>query len=370
MSTLLTQLEAAVERYGRTAVADPVALAGALRAATDPPPEPEIEALVQVASTDAVQRLRAELAAGADPEQALAVAAAAAAGGGLDAAAARRATALTGAALGLLPRGLAADDDAETLDLAGSAPTEVVTRAVSADNRPVPRRRRGPVLAAVAVGVVATAGLALATLPGSALLGPTPAPTSTVAGPASAATPDSDPAEPAPDDADIPFSEAATTDLDAEFRDPQLRAFAEPYLQGPIVACRAGTEPQVNVAESVTCDLGNGRIGMFSKMLGVEVMRDLRAGFLAGRQAAPGTVRSLPWRYVADRPGVRTGIPVTRNDPAEGIRVRYIEVTGAPRLYFDQESCACTGFFGLSQPSGNNRVDLDALRAYWADPAR
>ena len=107
MTTLLTALEAAVERYGRGTVTDPVALGGALHAVTDPPSEEEIDALVQVASTAAVGRLRAALAQGDEPERTLDVAVRAAEEGGANPVTAHWATALTRAALGLLPRGYA-----------------------------------------------------------------------------------------------------------------------------------------------------------------------------------------------------------------------------------------------------------------------
>jgi hypothetical protein len=73
----------------------------------------------------------------------------------------------------------------------------------------------------------------------------------------------------------------------------------------------------------------------------------------------------LRWKFAAGRPGVKTGIPA--GDPAqgEGVRVRYIDDSGYPRLYFDQESTASSGFIGTGVPTR----DLDDVRAFWADPA-
>jgi hypothetical protein len=50
--------------------------------------------------------------------------------------------------------------------------------------------------------------------------------------------------------------------------------------------------------------------------------------------------------------------------------VRFVDREGVPRLYFDQDSSGCTGELALSRPTGNDLADLDALRSFWANPAR
>lgn len=97
MSTL-TVLDAIVARYGRATVTDPVALAAALRAVTEPPPEAEIAALVGIVGSDALGRLRTGLAQGTDTDTAVDGALT-----GTDDPAARWALTHLGAALGLLP---------------------------------------------------------------------------------------------------------------------------------------------------------------------------------------------------------------------------------------------------------------------------
>jgi hypothetical protein len=172
----------------------------------------------------------------------------------------------------------------------------------------------------------------------------------------------------APTDESAPPT-AAPADPRSVFRDPALRALAESFLARPGVSCEQ-REPGVNVTESVACDLGRGRIGLFNRMLTADVMRDLRRGFVEGRLAEQGSVRSLRWRYVDGRPGTRTGVPAGQDDPVEGVRVRFVDPEGVPRLYFDQDSSGCTGYLALAEPTGNDDADLETLRSFWADPAR
>lgn len=215
---------------------------------------------------------------------------------------------------------------------------------------PAPVRSR-PALAALALLVALTIG---ATVAGSLSLA------------RSAPTDVAEPPTGAPPTAKPPV---APTDPRSVFRDPSLRALAESFLARPGVSCEQ-REPGVNVTESVACDFGRGRIGLFNRMLNADVIRDLRRGFVAGRLAEPGSVRSLRWRYVEGRPGTRTGIPEGQDDPGEGVRVRFVDPEGVPRLYFDQDSSGCTGYLALAEPTGDDNADLEALRSFWADPAR
>ena len=161
---------------------------------------------------------------------------------------------------------------------------------------------------------------------------------------------------------------AAPTDPRGAFQDPALRTLAEPFLAGPAVSC-APRDPAAGVAESVACDLGGGRTGVFSRMVDPDVMRTQRRGIVAGQGAEPGTVLSVRWRYGGGQPRNRAGIPAGQADRGEGVRVRFVDGAGAPRLYFDQDSSGCTGDLTLTQPTGNNRADLETLRVFWADPA-
>jgi hypothetical protein len=229
---------------------------------------------------------------------------------------------------------------------------------------PAPVRSR---LHAVAVLLVAllVAGTIVATVAGtlsltrrSAATGPpTPAP----ATPTELAAPPAVPTTAAPP--------AAPTDPRSAFRDPALRALAESFLAGPAVSC-AQRPPATDEAESVACDLGEGRTAVFTRMVTPDVMREQRRGVVEGQEAEPGTVVSVRWRYVAGRPGTRAGVPDGQNDPGEGVRVRFVDREGVPRLYFDQDSSGCTGELALTRPTGNDLADLDALRSFWANPAR
>jgi hypothetical protein len=151
------------------------------------------------------------------------------------------------------------------------------------------------------------------------------------------------------------------------FQNPELRTLAEPFLAGPAVSCEPRV-PAPDEAETVVCDLGGGRTAVFSHMSTPEAMRDRRQDIVTGRQARTGTVVSVRWRYVGDRTDTRAGIPAGQRDRGEGVRVRYVDRDGVPRLYFDQDSTGCTGDLALTRPSGNERDDLEELRTFWADP--
>lgn len=379
MTTALRALDEIVERYGRSALTDPVTLAGALRTAAAPPTEAEIEALVDVAGGDAIPRLRTALAQDRVAEDVLAET--------VDDRS-RWALATAGAALGLVPRGAvpawpggdAAGDaaaepaggspeltvDGPTRELlrepAGGPdePTAVIGSGQDARTAVAPplamrsqyrRRRLLPVLLAVLVVLVAGAGVAVWSMRETAAApvaapAPVPATTTTVAPTATAAV------APRKDD---PAS---------VIQDPALRALAAPFLTGPAAYCERGV-PGVNQRESVTCLLDDRRIGMFTAMLDADVMGDLRQTFLSGAVAEEGSVRSLRWRYSDTG---RIGIPAASPDEGEGTRVRYVDEQGDPRLYFDQEATAVNGFLALIEPSGDPTADLDELRAFWMDP--
>jgi hypothetical protein len=225
---------------------------------------------------------------------------------------------------------------------------------------PAPVRSR---LHAVAVLLVAllVAGTIVATVAGTLSLTrrsaatdpPTPAP----AAPTELAAPPA------------PTSPPTPADPPGAFRDPALRALAESFLAGPAVSC-AQRPPATDEAESVACDLGEGRAAVFTRMVTPDVMREQRRGVVAGQNAEPGTVVSARWRYVAGRPGTRAAVPDGQNDRGEGVRVRFVDREGVPRLYFDQDSSGCTGELTLTRPTGNDLADLDALRSFWSNPAR
>lgn len=214
----------------------------------------------------------------------------------------------------------------------------------------------GTIVASVAGTLSLTAGPAT----GGSPPGPLAAPPELATPPAA---PPTDPTQAAPTAAPT----AARPAPPAVFRDPALRTLAEPFLTGPATSCEQ-RDPGADAAESVACDLGDGRTAVFSRMVTPDAMRDQRAGILAGRDARADTVVSVRWRYVGDQPETRAGIPPPENDRGEGVRVRYVDREGVPRLYFDQDSSGCTGDIALTRPTGNNRADLDALRRYWSDP--
>lgn len=366
----LTLLDAVVERYGPGTVADPVALAAALRTMTDPPPDHEVAVLAEVAATDALPALRASLERDTDPERA--VAAATAAAGHPDRPGDDRwAVAHLGAALGLLPRALAAGAErpAAPTTLHPVGPTEELTGGRATTPGPPsttsPRRRTRFLVAAAVVVLLVAVGALVVLNRGTA----TPVAAAGVAPPP--ATTDPGAATPSPAPTTTPEAEAPPADPRSVIKDPGLRAFIEPFLTEPGARCTSDDAPEVNSQEKVSCVFANGNGGVFEKMLSGDVMRDLRAGFLGGTQAAPGTiVRSLRWKYVPDRPGARTGIPPTSRETGNGTRIRFVHESGMALLYFDDDTTHCIGMLGLPESTGDPQADLDVLRAYWADPGR
>ncbi|WP_214406053.1 hypothetical protein [Pseudonocardia lacus] len=347
-------LDATIERYGRDVVTDPLALAAALRAATDPPPDEVVAILVAVAGSGAVERLRAAVDRDVDPA---AAAADAVADGAEDE---RWGVTLVGAALGLLPRLLVDDlgappDAAEGVgEAAPAAPAAEPAPTPTGPDRPAHRRLLVPVAAAVAVllvgGIVGYAALAPAVPAAPGIAAPTTAP--------SVAAPSATPAPPTPA---TPTGAPVPADPRAAFTDPAVLALAEPYLV-PGTTCTA-EEPDVNVREVVNCFIGD-RYGMvFTRYLSADFMRQIRAGFLGGSGLAPGATRSLRWKFVDGRPGVKTGIRAGSSEQGEGVRIRSVSEDGLPLLWFDQDS---TGIAVML--SGGEAVDLDGLRAFWADP--
>jgi hypothetical protein len=241
---------------------------------------------------------------------------------------------------------------------------------------PAPARSRPPAVVVLLVALL-VAGTIVSSVAGTLALSEgsgTPAPPLTpVAAPPEIATPpDTAPAtastEAAP--AAVPTTAPPTPPADARsvFQDPALRTLAEPFLAGSAVSCVPRNQ-DADVAERVSCDLGGGRTAVFSRFINPDVMRDQRRGIVAGQDARPGTVLSVRWRYVAGRPETRAGIPPGQNDRGEGVRVRFVDREGVPRLYFDQDSSGCTGDFSLARRTGNTRADLETLRRFWADPA-
>lgn len=213
----------------------------------------------------------------------------------------------------------------------------------------------------IVASVVGTLSLTAGSATGGTPLGP-------VVAPPGLATP---PAAPPTDPTGAEPTAAPTAERPAPpavFKDPDLRTLAEPFLTGPTTSCEQ-RDPAAGVAESVACDLGDGRTAVFSRMVTPDAMRDQRQAILAGQDARAGTVVSVRWRYVGDQPETRAGIPPPEKDRGEGVRVRFVDREGVPRLYFDQDSSGCTGDIALTRPSGNNSTDLDSLRKYWSDPA-
>jgi hypothetical protein len=221
----------------------------------------------------------------------------------------------------------------------------------------------------VAGTIVASVVGTLSLTEGSGATGSPPGP---VAAPPELATPPATPAtaptEAAPIPAPTAEAPAPPADPRSVFQDPALRTLAEPFLTAPAASCER-RDPGADVTESVACDLGGGRSAVFSRMVTADAMRDQRRAIVAGQDARAGTVVSVRWRYVGDRSETRAGIPPSEEDRGEGVRVRFVDREGVPRLYFDQDSSACTGDIALTRTTGNNRADLEALRTYWSDPA-
>lgn len=252
---------------------------------------------------------------------------------------------------------------------AGGNATAVARRALA------PIGSRPPavlvVLAALLVAgtIIASVVGTVSLLRGPGVAAPPPVP---VAAPPDVATPPATPATAPPEAAPTAAPTAAPppppADARSVFHDPALHTFADPFLAGPAVSCEQRT-PAPDETESVACDLGGGRTAVFSRMTTPDAMRDKRQGISAGQQAQRGTVVSVRWRYIEGRTDTRAGIPPGQPDRGEGVRVRFVDRAGVPRLYFDQDATGCTGDLTLTQPTGNDRADLETLRTYWADPA-
>ena len=360
MPTTIDALEEVVTRHGRAALDDPITLTGALRSLTDPPPEDDVSALAAAAGAGAPARIRAAVEQGRTPEQALDDVAPASAEDRT-----RWACAQLGAALGLLPRSLAADPGRAsspttpvTVAADGTATDDDTTAvvAVGADGATGrPRRRR----AALAGGAAA---LVLAAAVGAGLLLTRGGSTGEAAGTTPAATaPAATPAPTAP----APTTQAPPSDPRAAFTDPVLRATAEPYLQQPGTTCERDPEPIAVLRESVTCALGTGgAAGVFTRYFdpaNVVALRDLTG---SDETAVPGSRRTLRWEYVAGRPGVRSGIPVGSGRPGDGTRIRWTGLDSRSELlYFDEDATGVAVQLGLL--GGGDR---EQLRRLWADP--
>jgi hypothetical protein len=251
---------------------------------------------------------------------------------------------------------------------AGGNPTAAARHALA----PVCSR---PPAVLVALAALLVAGTIVASVIGALTLLRGPGTAATPPAPAAEtpeiATPPASPTTAAPEAAPTPAPTAAPPPPPADprsvFHDPELRTLAEPFLVAAAVTCEPRT-PAPDETESVACDLGGGRTAVFTRMTTPDAMRDKRRGIVAGQGARPGTVVSVRWRYVPGRPETRDGIPAGQTARGEGIRVRFVDREGVPRLYFDQDSSGCTGEFALTRPTGNNRADLEELRTFWADP--
>ena len=363
MTTVLAALDTVVERFGPTALTDPLALGAALRGLTDPLPEDQISLLTEAAASGAPGRLRSALEVGMPVPSALAEAVAPASGAsrGMPAEAARWAVTQLGCAGGLLPRRMA-DQEA-----ALSAPPP---HGAGAPRWRRSRRRAGPVVGAGAVvAVAAAAALAGTQLGGAGDTGAGATPSAS-AGPSTTARA-LPAADPTPSTSETPAAtETATPGFAADprkaFQAPELRRLAEIYLKSGGVQCRPSETP-LGVQEAVACSFGDREVvGLFYKYLGPEAMRTARDGLIDGKVSAKsGTVRQLTWRFVDKRAGTKVGIPMGTRAPAEGLRVRFQSVnTGRPTLYFDQESILCSGTFSALTA---NRTEL---REFWANPER
>ncbi|MEU4157934.1 hypothetical protein [Actinoplanes sp. NPDC026670] len=358
MTTVLAVLDTVVERFGPAALADPLALAAALRGLPDPLPEDQIGLLTAAVASGAPGRLRTELEAGAPVPAALAeaVALASGAGSGMPAEVARWAVTQLGCAGGLLPRHMA---DQEAVSSASPPPPGA--------GEPPARRTRGravPVLAAGAVvAVAAVAALTWTQLGTAADTGTDAAATPSPSAAPSTTAPALPAADPTPSTSQAP--ETATDPLEV-FRAPELRRLAEIYVKSGGVQCRTAATP-LGVQEAVACNFGDhGVVGIFYKYLGPETLSKARDGLIGGEVTAKnGTVRQLWWRFLNERAGTKYGIPMGVSARAEGLRVRFhSSATSTPTLYFDQESTLCSGLF--TSPT----ADRTELREFWADPQR
>lgn len=238
----------------------------------------------------------------------------------------------------------------------------------------VPIGSRPPAVLVVLAALL-VAGTIIASVVGTFSLmrdpGPAGSPSAPAAAPPDIATPPPTPATAPPEAAPTPAPTAAAPAPPADprvvFQDSALRTLAEPFLARPAVSCEPRS-PAPDETESVACDLGGGRTAVFSRMTTPDAMRDRRQDIVTGRRAQTGTVVSVRWRYVAGGTDTRAGIPAGQTDRGEGVRARYVDREGVPRLYFDQDSTRCTGDLTMT-PTGNDRADLDELRDFWADPS-
>jgi hypothetical protein len=224
---------------------------------------------------------------------------------------------------------------------------------------PRPRRRAVlPFALAAVLLVLAVAGVFAVLMPrardaAAAAPVPTPAAAPLVMPPLPAASADgatTDSAtEPAPSDPRLAFSDLG------------LRTLAEPYLLGADPVC-APSALAADEQERVVCDLGNGWVGLFVRVTDADALYALRDGFERGTGALPGTTTATNWDFVAG--GVKDGLEISDPNPGQGVRVRYTDERGTPRLYFDQEATLALSFLANVDPAR----DGEALLAYWADP--
>lgn len=168
------------------------------------------------------------------------------------------------------------------------------------------------------------------------------------------------PALPAPVDA---ASERRAVDPGLAFSDVALRTLAEPYLLGPDPVC-APSALAAGERERVVCDLGNGWVGLFVRMVDVDALRALRDGFVQGNGAQPGSTSTARWDFVPGPPGAKDGLEISDPAQGQGVRVRFVDERGTPRLYFDQDATLALSFLASVDPAR----DGDALRDYWATP--
>ncbi|MEV6906899.1 hypothetical protein [Amycolatopsis sp. NPDC051071] len=339
--TTVTALEEVVDRHGRAALSDPIALTGALRSLPEPPSDAEISALAAAAGAGAAERMRAALEGGGSPSDAHRAATEAC--GANDGAA--WACGQLGAALGYLPR-----DTDEPTTLLDAGRTTVLTGG---------KPRRGKRIAVIAGTVVVVAALA-ATGVTLALDGdPKTADGPPIAPPPSSSVPSSGTLGSAPTANTSP----APVEASAVFKDPDLLAAAKPYLDHPGVRCESA-KSIVSVKETVNCALGSGIIASFRVLFFPKQLDKLRKVLQTDNDGArPGSIRTLRWEHVPGQPGIRAGIPVGTARGGDGTRIRFLEPeNGYARLYFDEDA---TGVAVYMQAGTD---DQQVLREFWADP--
>lgn len=338
MGGVRTALDSAVERYGDAVVADSRVLAAALRSGADPPSEAEVAQLARVVEAGGVERLRraakgtvareaaiAEVVRMVDPQVDPQVPSPV-----------RRACTVLADALDARP-----------------APARV-ERPENPSTAPLVTTPAGRLVVAVSAVVVLVAAVVIAWQGAPPASGP-PVPVAGSSGPGAALPP--------------PAAEAldgAPDDPRQAFADPALLAFAEPYLVHPGTVCASTGQPHVDVRDAVSCDLGRGWTATFSSMRTPRLVLEVRQSYLRAEVTPmPGTVRSVRWKPVPGRPGVKAGIPPDEQERGEGTRIRYRDRTGSDELYFDEER---TGMWATIVAA--DRQPRDALRDFWADPGR